>query len=218
MWRPGDAKPEDNPLDHEAAEVPTPSQSAAGDGNDINSGKTPHSSAKKKLSGLTMNMRFMKRKNEDDAQRRRRQSSTSCAMDIDGPDDERSPARHRAQHEMDSSGEESNDDDDDDDNDDKESGLPYSVATPSDMYGANFLGRRSFGGFNRPMEAAWNLSRRELQGKRAKSDASDQELLNRYKDYIDMGKRRSQSQIDHPQQPSNNSRQKRRRKTSLSGA
>jgi hypothetical protein len=85
----------------------------------------------------------------------------------------------------------------------------FTQATPVDMYGHSFLGRRSFGGFNAPMETAWRLSRREGKAKSSGSEASDRELLKRYKDYIGVGKRRNQQGFD-------DSLQKRKRKTSLS--
>ena len=63
----------------------------------------------------------------------------------------------------------------------------YQRATTSDMYGPQMIGRRSFGGFNPPMEEAWKTSKAAMEGdesafNKKKQSISDEELIRRYQE------------------------------------
>jgi hypothetical protein len=199
MWQPGESKPEaaSDPMDVNADTVELGEATPKGKGSkntpvgSLQKGTPPSSS--KKLSGTTMNMRFMQRKAEEKKQQeesKRRRSAGSMAVDqVVSP--------KRPQHTNDD-GEDDDDDDDmsDDDEDDDETGTPaFQVAGTEDMYGpqAHVLGRRSFGGFNRPMEEAsksFHGSEDPLDGNNKKPKVSDDELLKRYEVYVKNGRQR----------------------------
>jgi M-phase phosphoprotein 6 len=159
----------------------------------------------KRLSGLTMNMRFMKRKMEarSSASTGQRNSSgppertngiTTVAGHGTGPppnapggDYPRGQQQLRDDVHMEVEG--SNDRDGKDDQ--YESKHYYAQATSIDMYGmeASIIGRRSFGGFNAAMERAWKDSKAASEngyydgsnhhgGSRQR--ISDEELIRRY--------------------------------------
>ena len=70
-----------------------------------------------------------------------------------------------------------------------EEDVPFSRATPSDMYGmqASLPGRRSFGGFNPAMEEAWKDSKAMLENIRRdkpNQKVTDEELIQRYEDIV----------------------------------
>jgi hypothetical protein len=188
MWQPGESKPE-AASDHmdtvelgEAKEkgMDTTNKNALGG----NLQKTPPSSSKK-LSGATMNMRFMQRMAEQKQQEAKRRRSTGDNMAVD-----QAVSPKRPQHTNDGGGDDVDDDMSDDEDDDDET---FQIAGSADMYGpqANVLGRRSFGGFNRPMEEAWksfHQSQSSFDNKKPK--VSDDELLKRYEDYVKNGRRR----------------------------
>jgi len=67
------------------------------------------------------------------------------------------------------------------------------LASVSDMYGADIIGRRSFGGHRKCVRSTWEtaLSRRnedERRAKISKHHITDDELLDRYEKYVKQGR------------------------------
>jgi hypothetical protein len=135
---------------------------------------------RKRLSGGTMNMKFMKRRKDainansnDDSEKRKSDSSKKNS----------SHARMQNNNAMDV-----------EENSDIsteigcEDGSKYAQATSVDMYGieASLIGRRSFRGFNAPIQRIWKDSKAFLENgavnNRPGNKVSDEELLLRYKD------------------------------------
>ena len=138
------------------------------------SSKTP----KKRLSGGTMNMRFMKRHKPD----ANKESSDRTAPDSHT---KQSPAHARIQNNDAMDIDTENDTKAENDYND---GSKYAPANSVDMYGieAQLIGRRSFRGFNAPIERIWKESKGRLENRglndRPGKKVSDEELLQRYKD------------------------------------
>ena len=205
MWKPGDQKPNEvskpakngrggggshsknsqakknnnnqSPKTPKAATTALSSFSMGGDDDPMNTSSPAAPLVKKRLSGGTMNMRFMKRKKETqeyEANRNKNSHTAPPTPDPAGPVDD-------------------SDDDNSGDDDGMEleagGGLRFLQATPSDMYGmqADLMGRRSFGGFNTGMEEAWKESKASLEHRHdeSKSTTTDEQLLKRYKDLVD---------------------------------
>jgi hypothetical protein len=191
MWQPGESKPEEtsDPMDMHTDTVEL--GEAKGKGTDTRNKdglqKTPPQPSKK-LSGITMNMRFMQRKAEEKEQEAKRRRSAGGSRAVD-----HSVSPKRPQH---TNGDEEDDDDDDDmSDDDEDDEATFQVAGSVDMYGpqAHVLGRRSFGGFNLPMEHAmksFHVSQSSLDPNSKKPKVSDDELLKRYEGYVKNGRRR----------------------------
>lgn len=161
--------------------------------------------SQKKLSGSTMNMKFMQRKNEmqfyaNKNQQQRRQSSPKKQPTPAkaGGDDQDDPM----QMDMDSA-------EDEEDSDGpvlspllqhqhpytlgvKDAPIDMTPATTSDMYGisVDIIGRRSFGGFNKSIETTWKTSyRSHTENNNSNSNSSnkhvsDEELLSRYANLV----------------------------------
>ena len=175
MWKPGEKRPDSSMMTSYYQSLSSDSQKKTSVSMDTTSPTT--SSGKKRLSGGTMNMRFMKRK--------------KTAIGTDDVSDKktlRSPANTASNTKM-----KSNDEMDIEANHVLEpkayvDGSRYERATSVDMYGieASLTGRRSFRGFNAPIERIWKDSKRCLEGKgvngHSKKKVSDEELLLRYKD------------------------------------
>lgn len=166
MWKPGTAKPK-------SSTPKTPSRETAFNGGSLTTPKSASSSAKKRLTGATLNMRFMKRKKETQQYEERRKSQS--------PNPALSPQAEDAFKidPMDIEGED----------------IPFSRATPADMYGmqSSLIGRRSFGGFNPSMEEAWKDAKATLEDVRQEKPTqkiSDEELIQRYQE---ISKQRSES-------------------------
>ena len=173
MWKPGTAKlpPRPSPSnDKKSPKTPT-------SGDIPKSGST--SSTKKRLTGATLNMRFMKRKKETQQHEPSRSSQSSPHQHhqnnnaLSSPASAQSPLRKH----------------DDDAMEVVEEDVPFSRATPSDMYGmqASLPGRRSFGGFNPAMEEAWKDSKAMLENIRRdkpNQKVTDEELIQRYEDIV----------------------------------
>jgi hypothetical protein len=212
MWQPGESKAEatSDPMDMhtdtvELGEAKERGMDTTGSNKNGLEKTTPQSS--KKLSGTTMNMRFMQRKAEEKKQeaKRRRSAGESTARD-------QSVSPKRPQHTKDDGDEEDSDDDMSDDEEDDDEAT-FQVAGSVDMYGpqAHVLGRRSFGGFNLPMEQAmksFHISQSSLDPNSKKPKVSDDELLKRYEDYVKNGRRRE----DAKQRPIGNLQNKQKRK------
>ena len=145
FWMPGQAKP--------SADKEQQPRQQHGDGS-----KSLRPEAKK-LSGTTMNMRFMQR--NASKKESTREQEEDC-MDTSHMEQDSSPVKDnntpQQVHQIDETG-----------NSDwynlhqelEEESAPFGTATPTDMYGveANLLGRRSFGGFHPPMARAWQECR-----------------------------------------------------------
>lgn len=191
MWKPGTAKPKSP-----SPKTPTRTTKKQEPSNGVMklSGNTPMSaeaSAKKRLSGATMNMRFMKRKKETQQHEESRRNSSGAAH---SPAAAAAPSPKAATPSA--RGEEEENDPMDVEEDDEFREL-FSRATPADMYGmqASLIGRRSFGGFNPSIEEAWKDSKDRFENDRLENNSSnqkvsDEELLQRYKNIV---KKRSDS-------------------------
>ena len=211
MWKPGDAKPKIQqasskgqnekqkqqqqqqqqqpyqPQEQEHDNVATPPRSDQG--TDIPKSSSTGSN-KKRLSGATMNMRFMKRKMETDGQETQKLSDTNHSKRPGRTNDGDLPENDN--NNMDPMSVEY-------DNPIMEvagSTCVAARATPSDMYGiqADLSGRRSFGGFHPATEDTWNsalatLERRTKESSKTKKDyVSDEELLRRYQELVEKRK------------------------------
>ena len=220
MWKPGFTKPSNSnkkhpkdknskknlDMDGPAAEIPNHV-----DEDDDNGGpSTPSAVAatsQKKLSGATMNMRFMTRKKETHSNSKNHQQQHHSPYQ--SPPTTQSPGNSKLQSE--------NDPMQIDTEDSAPAMSPFlqqhsyphalravedapidmTPATTSDMYGisVDIIGRRSFGGFNRSIENTWKASyrthkedgnHRSSSSNNASQDqkVSDEELLARYANLV----------------------------------
>ena len=217
MWKPGTTKPSNGST---RAQTPPatrpvggssllssspPSRSVASD----SKAPAPNSdSSKKRLSGATLNMRFMKRKKETQQhqiqQRGGMQRQEGSISSQDNYSKNSSPHDRQGMQQSTTSAMEIDDEGKMHRNgsDSTVPGNPYLIATPIDMYGVegNMIGRRSYGGFNPAMEEAWKDSKAMIDnGGHIRSTAnqkhiSDEELLQRYREVVqnrdDDGKKR----------------------------
>lgn len=164
----------------------------------------PKESTPKRLSGATMNMKFMKRKQErqdQDHQRKRLSiegtgttailaaatTPSSTSVSEQQPRTTPPPAVGRPDNTVTSQHHESMDIDDHHSTPTNQ--MNFEVATPIDMFGmqAALIGRRSFGGFNTAMEDAWKQSEASLKqqpNQAKKSKISDEELIKQYQDIV----------------------------------
>lgn len=143
MWKPGESQPRKEDTN---GNPPLKEQE----------GESPNQQRIRKLSGLTMNMKFMKRKADEPLHRRHSHDGVIARV----------PHEEKETLDLSSSSSE-----------------PYFVATAADMYCYNnLLGRRSFGHFNKFMEAAWTtcLQQSKHSSNRQLQAATDAELLQRY--------------------------------------
>ena len=214
MWKPGTTKPSNGRSTTRAQTPPSsrteglslPSRDVASDSKVQSSSNSE--SVKKRLSGATLNMRFMKRKKETQQQQQRhsqhqqqegRQGNKTTSPQHDHP---KSSSPHQQQQRQQQRLTPSNAMDVDYDNvNDSLKEISTQIATPLDMYGmeGNMIGRRSFGGFNPAMEEAWNDNKAMIEngssGRRQRQQhISDEELLKRYQEVVknrdDDGKKR----------------------------
>ena len=190
MWKPGTAKPSNSftalsttSKEKKMKKASRPKLdldiSDEGDTKSLSAKTIAPSSAtpRKRLSGGTMNMRFMKR----------RKTPTNGISNDDS--EKQTPGSHKkpSPHKM----VQNNDAMDIGVNDgisiekDCEDGSKYVTATSVDMYGieASLIGRRSFRGFNAPIERIWKDSKGCLENRGVKGNkVTDEELLRRYQD------------------------------------
>lgn len=174
MWKPGTSKPKSAPDEEMSTPMKvqtTTTSSLSSTTTTPASSKKDSSSAKKKLSGATMGMRFMLRSKPTESSK---------------PSTTPSPKKEEDRMDID----ESDNGESDEEDDGTSSNLPQ-IATASDMYGlkGSLLGRRSFGGFNKFASENWNENLESYHsgkaGERAKKQhISDDELLERYKNYV----------------------------------
>jgi hypothetical protein len=205
MWKPGSSKP----MKGLSPSSLTPNKSLS---TTTEGGTTPSSSSsadKKRLSGSTMNMRFMKRrkdatinnifKTKENKEKRKSDAAADASNNQNNNKNNDSSVFQQLKHEeekvvdMDVNDNNDNNDNNDDDHDSTSSSLDdenfYGQATSVDMYGmeASIIGRRSFRGFNPAVERIWKDSKACLS-ENSSSDIgnnhklSDEELLLRYKD------------------------------------
>lgn len=137
----------------------------------------------KKLSGATLNMRFMQRKVEAETSTARKnrirkdEDSTINQLDDSTMKNDESEYRSGDTNSMSISAEET-------------MNYPH-IATEVDMYGigGSIIGRRSFGGFNKSVENTWEISYKTISkmnksSEKKKVQMSDEELLRRYEKYL----------------------------------
>mmetsp|Transcript_20843 Transcript_20843/g.36641 ORF Transcript_20843/g.36641 Transcript_20843/m.36641 type:complete len:225 (-) Transcript_20843:503-1177(-) len=202
MWKPGSRKPERGPMAAEAAEATATNRKNLPSFKDDDNDKEK-TSPRKRLSGATLNMKFMKRKKEISSHEQQQQLQQRP---------KNPPAVQKTEQEClatTSSTKNGNndqymhfDDIDNDDNNDETTmtsgdgdrgGCEYEYTTTSvEMYGmeAALIGRRSFRGFNPTMERTWADSKKasletgeHLDG-RPTQKLSDEELLRRYQQVV----------------------------------
>lgn len=149
MWKPGASKPRTTGSNSNSIEV-TNSTPALKEQDDA----SPSQQKTRKLSGLTMNMKFMKRKMDNQENNRRYSHDGVIQRQSDA---EEAPTLPTLSPE------------------------PFPVATSIDMYCYNnLLGRRSFGNFNKFMETAWTTCYEQSKQNSSRQAATDEELVQRY--------------------------------------
>jgi len=140
--------------------------------------------AKTGLSGATMGMRFMKRKAEAaEAAKRKEAAEAEAKAKAEREQMEWEAAAGKSGGGRDAEEGEAMDEEEDDDC------MAPQIATITDMYGAgaDIVGRRSFGGFNKAVAETWNesLHMREKVGSGADGEKlSDAELLRKYENVV----------------------------------
>mmetsp|Transcript_53782 Transcript_53782/g.64886 ORF Transcript_53782/g.64886 Transcript_53782/m.64886 type:complete len:247 (-) Transcript_53782:30-770(-) len=197
MWKPGASAP--------PPKTPTTSQSnITNSTSSTPKSKTPKgSSGKTKLSGATMGMRFMQRNRSSNKKTTSTSRTTSKKDENDDGDQEIISSSSTIKKEIQSwrtipSSSHSGDGDvvmQDETNIENVlvstngGQIIPQIATPSDMYGigAEIVGRRSFGGFNKAVESTYNesfeLAKASQKGSRG-MDMSDDDILQRFGIYI----------------------------------
>lgn len=189
MWKPGSDKPRELAASTRGpATETTPSNPST----TSTSATTTLPLRTKKLSGATLNMRFMKRTEPTSTHHPTSETDVDRATSVAG--------RHQPQE-----GETTSDGRNDE----------VTSATPADMYGAQamVLGRRSFGGLNKIIEEAWKSSYKWYKNEThdsKRTSVPDEELLMRYETFVKNGRRRDAS--DHMDTGSDEDRKKKRRK------
>jgi hypothetical protein len=226
MWEPGTAPPggsgkkSSNKKQSKKNTASSSSHQLEVTGNILASPKESKSTPKR-LSGATMNMRFMKRKEETRQQERERErkrlsmdggSRSAPVASTSSPSAMASPPANAAAASASPLSQPSTPAVPSTNNDTSQQhpedamevdevvtsstgNSKFQVATPVDMYGmqASLIGRRSFGGFNAAMEDAWKESKGSLE------DRSDQAKKVKVSDeeliqrYQDIVKKRSDS-------------------------
>ncbi|EJK60312.1 hypothetical protein THAOC_19354, partial [Thalassiosira oceanica] len=149
--------------------------------------KPAPAASKAKLSSSTLGMRFMQRKRNADkdgqeemrtAAARKKEKSTTLSVSNTASDD---PAAHCQSDSRKRQFSTQND------------LVRLELASVSDMYGIDIVGRRSFGGYRKCVKSTWEtaLSRRnqdERRQKISKHHITDDELLDRYEMYVKQGR------------------------------
>jgi hypothetical protein len=197
MWKPGTEKPKGGSKpssskkkkkqqnESSSSKHRPPLDLAMDDDDDHHDGKPTKSLAsssatpQKRLSGGTMNMRFMKRRKDETtpnaktsgSENLQRNSNSKTRMDIDNDAMDVSDDHGGNSAEMDI----------------MDGSSKYGQANSVDMYGieASLIGRRSFKGFNEPIERIWKDSKASLEKRDVnsrKEKVSDEELLRRYQE------------------------------------
>lgn len=170
MWKPGADKPAVN---LPKSRKPRTSEDGLSMAGGETSATKPKSLSKKRLSGQTMNMRFMKRKKGPQEQEEKTDAGTHSPIPTSSPKPPAAAPLLDNDTTMDL----------DDENDE-----PYAVATTVDMYGmqASLVGRRSFGGFNPHTEEVWKSSKASIENDviDPMKRISDEELLKQYEDLV----------------------------------
>lgn len=230
MWKPGASRPDDrsssSPLSRsKRREPPNAKQTNVYSSNSNNEQLPEHAERNlgpptavaaspsrpglaKKLSGATMNMRFMQRKTALTAQQsllpstgttRTTHTAASCGAQSQDPLVDQKMS-HDAQHELSRIAHDAARHGDLEINN-HNIGVSSEKATPSEMYGvyqSNIIGRRSFGGFHKHMEETWNRSyqaqrqqlREQKQQQKTTTTTTDEEILQRYEAFVGGSKKR----------------------------
>mmetsp|Transcript_10083 Transcript_10083/g.21275 ORF Transcript_10083/g.21275 Transcript_10083/m.21275 type:complete len:217 (+) Transcript_10083:366-1016(+) len=196
MWKPGTAKPNDA--------TPKSQNNASA----VKSPKTTGGASKsKKLSNSTMGMRFMQRKNEaknKEQEERKAFQQQQSALALVRTSDNRNHTTNNNDSVM--PGNDANMDrkrvngdiskDEQQQSASSDGGaIILQLASVVDIYGvgSDVVGRRSFGGFRKPVRTAYDaaLKRRteeDARTRNTKSHITDQELLERYEKYVRGGR------------------------------
>jgi hypothetical protein len=209
MWKPGKKKPQ-----NATTVFQTSGKNIKEPESKVSSVDTKSKSPRKTLSGATLNMKFMQRKQQQQQQQQRQNPSEHKIvlakddqhvhdMDVDSIQvvGTQAESRHDASYlEMNSM------------NDlvlpkMHISALPrsqivrsdyFDSATPCDIYGqlnVQVVGRRSFGGFNPIVENMRKVSIQTSKNEDKNNTISDQELLERFQKFVEKG-RRNDASID----------------------
>lgn len=168
---------------------------------------------KKKLSGATMGMRFMQRssnnnnKNSSNRNHNHKMSSSSASVDAIAKDEKvnvknNDNNNNNGDHDNSYQWEMNNTKQQEQNQEQKEELLSssttassslflFETASQSDMYGirSEIIGRRSFNNFNKAVEetyqaAVYSRRQQKLDKKMSREQISDEELLNRYEQYV----------------------------------
>ena len=169
---------------------------------------------KKKLSGATMGMRFMQRsssnKNSSNSNHNHKISSSSASVDAIAKDEKldeklnvkNNDNNNNGEHDNSYQWEMNNSKPQEQNQEQKEELLSssttassslflFETASQSDMYGirSEIIGRRSFNNFNKAVEetyqaAVYSRRQQKLDKKMSREQISDEELLNRYEQYV----------------------------------
>lgn len=171
MWKPGTAAPPS--LENVSPKTPQNKKQ-------IQTPKSSNSGKKTKLSGATMGMRFMQRKNNAATEAKRINEEKNKAK-AEQAKDEWTIQRRDINDAGDSM----------DVEEEKPPDKIPQTANSSDMYGisAEIIGRRSFGGFHKSVADTYNDALQSIQYNRVakkagKQHISDDELLRRYEKYV----------------------------------
>ena len=194
MWKPGTTEPQGQSL----------VQNSTKGIKSVTVKSKVKTNVKKKLSGATMGMRFMKRKLDEAAQAKRIKEEKQKQATTKQSEESGWSIQTADDNNPNNSSQDTNVVECDD--------IPE-IATASDMYGvvANIIGRRSFGGFNKHVSETWNNTLEEIQNNRTsnkmtKQHISDDELLRRYEKYV-----KGRSSNKNMNDKSNKRREKRKR-------
>ncbi|KAG7359735.1 M-phase phosphoprotein 6 [Nitzschia inconspicua] len=196
MWKPGSDRPSDpsRPPGQKRPPSRSPNPPLSGGTNSTPTTSASSTSPRKRLSGTTMNMKFMKRKKEMiQNEEKRKAAAEAIAASSNGessvfaaptPQQNQGPTPMDIDHNMNTDNSEAYLSANLDNN------SQYAQVTTSvDMYGsqAALIGRRSFGGFNPAMERAYSDSKASVENRasdRPLQKISDEELLERYKESV----------------------------------
>ena len=168
---------------------------------------------KKKLSGATMGMRFMQRSSSNNDKKNSSKissSSASASVDAIAKDEKLDEKLNVKNNDINNNGEhdnsyqwEMNNTKQQEQNQEQKEELLsstttassslflFETASQSDMYGirSEIIGRRSFNNFNKAVEetyqaAVYSRRQQKLDKKMSREQISDEELLNRYEQYV----------------------------------
>mmetsp|Transcript_17932 Transcript_17932/g.32465 ORF Transcript_17932/g.32465 Transcript_17932/m.32465 type:complete len:209 (-) Transcript_17932:169-795(-) len=188
MWKPGTAKPKN---------TPTKDQTNASDNKGPKGAPASGTTPKTKLSNSTMGMRFMQRKNDTrnkEEEETKAFQQTAAARKNHATNNNESVVSNRSDN-GNSDRKRESEDISKDEQSASDGLIILGLASVVDMYGvgSDVVGRRSFGGFHKPVRTTWEaaLKRRtddDARTRNTKSHITDEELLQRYEKYVKGGR------------------------------